>query len=360
MKKYRKILSVLLAVMMILALAGCGNAGKNKEDKKDDAKGKSDGVTIGISVSDLRLERWQKDVDLMTKAAEAKGAKVVTASANADEQLQVSQCENLISQGIDVLIIVAQNSEALTTVVSQAHDAGIKVVAYERLIMNCDVDCYATFDPIAVGEAQAQSLIDLKPTGKYFLLGGSPTDNNAKIYREGQMNILQPLIDKGDIEVVGDQWVKNWDTDEAFKIIENGLTANDNNIDAIVASNDSTAQGAAQAVVGQNLQGKVLISGQDADLVSCQYIVEGLQTSTVYKPLPKLAEKAIELAMDIVDGKEIKGETTMNNGKIDVPTYLIDVISVTKDNMMDTVIKDGFQTYDDVYKNVPENERPEK
>lgn len=360
MKKFKKVLALMAAVAMISALAACAEGGGKDEDKGEKSGSKSGGVTIGISVSDLRLERWQKDVDLMTKAAEAKGAEVVTASANADEQLQVSQCENLISQGVDVLIIVAQNSEALTTVVSQAHDAGIKVVAYERLIMNCDVDCYATFDPIAVGEAQAQSLIDIKPTGKYFLLGGSPTDNNAKIYREGQMNILQPLIDKGDIEVVGDQWVKNWDTDEAFKIIENGLTANDNDMDAIVASNDSTAQGAAQAVSGQNLQGKILISGQDADLVSCQYIVEGLQTSTVYKPLPKLAEKAIELAMDIVDGKDIKGETTMNNGKIDVPTYLIDVISVTKDNMMDTVIKDGFQSYDDVYKNVPENERPEK
>lgn len=347
--------------MIIMVAAGCSEnskAGNNGE--KTSSGNSSEKMTIGISVSDLRLERWQKDVELMTKAAQERGFEVVTASANADEQLQVSQCENLISQGIHVLIIVAQNSEALTTVVNQAHDAGIKVIAYERLIMNCDVDYYATFDPIAVGEAQASSLIALKPTGRYFLLGGSPTDNNAKIYREGQMNILQPLIDKGDIEVVGDQWVKNWDTDEAFKIIENGLTANDNKIDAIVASNDSTAQGAAQAVLGQNLQGKILISGQDADLVSCQYIVEGLQTSTVYKPLPELADKAIEIAAKIIGNESISAETSMNNGKSDVPTFLIDVISVTKENMMDTVIKDGFQSYENVYKNVPENERPKK
>lgn len=359
MKKMKKLLSLVLAVVMMFSLAACSGKGEEKQEGSGDSGDSSD-VTIGISVSDLRLERWQKDVDLMTNAAKAQGAKVEVASANADEQLQVSQCENLISKGVDILIIVAQNSEALASTVADAHDAGIKVIAYERLLMNCDVDYYVTFDPIAVGEAQAQSLIDLKPTGKYFLLGGSPTDNNAKIYREGQMNVLQPLIDKGDIEVVGDQWVKDWDTDEAFNIVENGLTANNNDIDAIVASNDSTAQGSAQAVAGQDLQGQILISGQDADLVSCQYIVEGLQTSTVYKPLPKLAEKAIEVAMALINGEELKGDTTMNNGKIDVPSTLIDVVSVTKDNMMDTVIADGFQTYEDVYKNVPESERPEK
>jgi D-xylose transport system substrate-binding protein len=351
--------------MLIAVFAGCGSS--NNNTAATTAAGSANSTTaapakktvkIGMAIDDLRLERWQKDVNLATAEAKKLGAEVVTQSANGDDQTQISQIENLISQKCDVIIIIAHNGDALAPVVKEAKDAGIKTIAYERMINNADLDYYVTFDQIKVGEEQAKALVAVQPKGNYFLLGGSPTDGNAKIYRAGQMKVLQPLIDKGVIKVVGDQWAKDWLAEEALKIVENGLTANNNKIDAVVASNDSTAGGAVQALQAQGLAGKVAVSGQDADLAACQRVVEGTQTVTVYKPLVKLANQAVDLAVQIANGENVKAPTTVKNGKKDVPSYLLDVIGATKANMNDTVIKDGFLKLEDVYKNVPKDKWP--
>jgi len=171
---------------------------------------------------------------------------------------------------------------------------------------------------------------------------------------------MQPKIDNGDVKVVGDQWAGGWLPENAMKLTENVLTANNNQIDAILASNDSTAQGAIQALKEQGLAGEIPITGQDADLASCQAIVAGEQTMSVYKPLPKLAAAAIQLAFDVATGKAIKTNATYPNGKKDVPSINLDIIAVDKDNILQTVIADGFHTYDEVYKNVPEALRPPK
>ncbi|MBU1466315.1 MAG: substrate-binding domain-containing protein, partial [Gammaproteobacteria bacterium] len=153
------------------------------------------GEKIGLLMSDLRLERWQKDRDLFTEAAESMGAKVYTQSANGDANTQISQIENMISRGVDVLVIVPENGEVLGNVLAEAKAEGIKVLAYDRLIKFADIDLYVSFDNIRVGEMQAEALLKRKPKGNYFLMGGSPTDNNAKMFRQGQMNVLQPAID---------------------------------------------------------------------------------------------------------------------------------------------------------------------
>jgi D-xylose transport system substrate-binding protein len=142
--------------------------------------------------------------------------------------------------------------------------------------------------------------------------------------------------------------------------MENALTAQNNKIDAVVASNDSTAGGAIQALDQQGLAGKVAISGQDADLAACQRIAEGSQSMTVYKPIKLIATKSAEVAVQLAKGEKINSDGTVNNGKIDVPYIKLDPIMVDKNNLMDTVIKDGFHSYDDVYKNVPEDKRPAK
>lgn len=162
-------------------------------------------------------------------------AKVFVQSADANEQKQISQIENLISRGVDVIVIVPFNATVLTNAVAEAKKAGIKVVSYDRLILNADVDAYISFDNEKVGEMQAGGVLKAAPKGNYFLLGGAPTDNNAKILREGQMKVLQPAIDKGDIKIVGQQWVKEWNPTEALSIVENALTRNNNKIDGIVA-----------------------------------------------------------------------------------------------------------------------------
>ncbi|MDH2925068.1 xylose-binding protein [Nicoletella semolina] len=307
-------------------------------------------LTIGVSIDDLRLERWQKDRDIFVKKAESLGAKVFVQSANGDATTQISQIENMINKNIDVLVIIPFNGDVLSNIISEAKQEGIKVLAYDRLINNADLDFYVSFDNEKVGELQAKSIIEQKPTGNYFLMGGSPVDNNAKLFRKGQMNMLQPHIDSGKIKVVGDQWVDSWLAEKALQIMENALTANKNNIDAVVASNDATAGGAIQALSAQGLSGKVAISGQDADLAAIKRIIAGTQTMTVYKPITKLADKAAEIAVQLGKGETPESNAKLDNGSKDVPSYLLEPIAVTKENVDATIIKDGFHTKEAIEK----------
>ena len=287
-------------------------------------------VKIGMAIDDLRLERWQKDRDIFVNKAESLGAKVFVQSANGNEETQMSQIENMINRGVDVLVIIPYNGQVLSNVIKEAKPEGIKVLAYDRLINNADIDFYISFNNEKVGEMQAQSLVNKVPQGNYFLMGGSPVDNNAKLFRAGQM------------KVVGDQWVDGWLPENALKIMENALTANNNKIDAVVASNDATAGGAIQALSAQGLAGKVAISGQDADLAGVKRIIAGTQTMTVYKPIADLATTAAEIAVELGNDKQPKADATLNNGLKDVPSRLLTPIEVNKDNIDQTVIKDGF------------------
>jgi D-xylose transport system substrate-binding protein len=227
----------------------------------------------------------------------------------------------------------------------------VPVIAYDRLIRDSDLDLYVTLDPYQVGVQQADYAVKHMPKGNYLLIGGAPTDNNAVLVRNGQMSVLKPFIDRGDIKIVGDQWAKDWQPNEALKITENALTKNNNKIDAVITSNDGTAGGAIQALNEQKLAGKVLVTGQDADLAACQRIVQGTQSMTVYKPLAKLANRAAEVAVAMAEKKQVTDATSkVNNGKIDVPSILLPTLQVDKDNLDATVIADGFQKKEDVYK----------
>ncbi|WPO98079.1 D-xylose ABC transporter substrate-binding protein [Pseudomonas sp. HR96] len=298
---------------------------------------------IGFSIDDLRLERWARDRDYFTAAAEQLGAKVYVQSADANEQRQISQIENLISRGVDVIVIVPFNATVLNNVVAEAKKAGVKVLSYDRLILNADIDAYISFDNEKVGEMQAGGVLKAQPKGNYFLLGGAPTDNNAKILREGQMKVLQPAIDKGDVKVVGQQWVKEWNPTEALSIIENALTANNNKIDGIVASNDATAGGAIQALAAQKLDGKVPVSGQDADLAAVKRVLAGTQTMTVYKPLKLIASEAAKLSVQLVRGEKPAFNSQYDNGNHKVDTILLTPTALTKDNLH-ILEDDGFYT----------------
>ncbi|MFV0450182.1 MAG: substrate-binding domain-containing protein [Vibrio sp.] len=225
----------------------------------------------------------------------------------------------------------------------------MKVLAYDRLISDADLDFYLSFDNERVGEMQAQAMLDAKPKGNYFLMGGAPTDNNAKLFRQGQMNILQPKIDSGDIKVVGDQWVNYWLAENALKIMENALTANNNQIDVVVASNDATAGGAIQALEAQGLAGKVSISGQDADLAALRRIVNGTQTMTIYKPITTLASRAAEIAVELGNDKAPAHNSSLNNGMKGVPAWLLDPVAVTSKNIKTTVVRDGFHAESEIY-----------
>ena len=298
---------------------------------------------IGFSIDDLRVERWARDRDYFVAAAGQLGAKVYVQSADASEQKQIAQIENLIARGVDVLVIVPYNATVLNNAIREAKKANIKVVSYDRLALNADIDAYISFDNKAVGEMQARGVVAVKPKGNYYLLGGAPTDNNAKMLREGQMAVLQPLVDKGDIKIVGKQWVKQWSPSEAMAIIENALTANSNKIDAVVASNDGTAGGAIQALTSQKLHGKVPVSGQDADLAAVRRVIAGSQAMTVYKPIKQIASEAAKLSVQLVRNEKPAYNAQYDNGFKKVNTLLLKPTALTKANIS-VLVKDGFFT----------------
>lgn len=313
---------------------------------------KTEKIKIGLSMDSLRVERWQKDRDIFKAEAEKLGAEVIVQSADGDERRQNAQAENMITQGVDVLVVIPKDSVAAAQIVQAAHAEGIKVLAYDRLIRESEPDLYISFDNEQVGYLQAEYLLRQKPKGDYFLLGGAPSDNNAQLLRKGQRRALQPAIDAGDIRLVaeGKHWAVNWDPRDALKKAEQVLTQTNNRIDAVVASNDGTAGGVIQALEGQNLAGKVLVSGQDAELSACQRIVKGTQTMTVYKPIHLIATKAAQAAVALAKGEPIAEATqTVNNGKVDVPSILLTPIQVDKANLDEVVIKDGFHSREAVY-----------
>jgi D-xylose transport system substrate-binding protein len=316
------------------------------------------GLKIGLSMDTLQTERWQHDRDAFVKRANELGAEVLVQVANSNDSLQLSQAENLLTQGVNVLVVVPHNGSGAATIVDSAHKAGVPVLAYDRLITGADLDLYVSIDGVKVGELQADYLVKKQPKGAYVLIEGAPTDNNAALLRQGQMKVLKPYLDRKDITLVADQWAKDWQPSEALKIMENALTRVNNKVDAVLASNDGMAGGVIQALTEQKLAGKVLVTGQDADLAACQRVVEGTQSMTIDKSLTMEAYKAAELAVAMAKKQPLEGTSLVNNGKKDVPSVLLVPQLVDKDNMMATVIKDGFQKMEEVYRNMPKANWP--
>ena len=353
----RSTLVVLLFLFALIAGACVSGTKQTNEGGARKTKGPNDPIFIGFSMDTLKEERWQRDKELVEKHAKEVGAQLDVEVAQGSDTIQVQQADTMLTKGVDVLIIAPHNGEVWTQIIDKAHRQGVPVISYDRLIKNVDVELYVSHQVVKMGEMQGQYALDHMPKGNYVLIGGSQTDNNALLLRQGQMNILKPAIDRGDIKIVADQFAKDWLASEAHRITEDALTKSGNDVQAIVASNDGTAGGAASALP-PNLEGKVLITGQDAQLDACQRIVEGRQTMTVYKSIKPLAYSAVDSALKLARGEKVDAPDKINNGKIDVPSILQAPVSVDKGNMMQTVIKDGYHTLEEVYKNVPKDQWP--
>jgi D-xylose transport system substrate-binding protein len=339
------VVSLVLSVLIGLSL-GRQNTGAT------DATG-SKGVRIGLSLDTLKEARWQADRDMFEKRAGELGATVQVLAANGDDTVQISDVEKLITAGVDVLVIVPHDGKAMAKAVQLAHEAGIPVIAYDRIIRDSDLDLYVSFDNLRVGELQAKFLVDHLPTpgrGRIVRIYGAKTDNNAALFKAGQDTVLDPLVKSGAITVLHEDWAEDWKPENAKRILNAAITAKGSRIDAVLASNDGTAGGAVQALSEEGLAGKVLVTGQDADLVALQRINAGTQTMTIYKPLHTLAQGAAELAVKMGSGKAVIAKQTVNNGSIEVPSVLFDVVTVTKSNIEDTVVKDKLYTREDIFK----------
>jgi D-xylose transport system substrate-binding protein len=337
------ILSCLLSVITGLVLS------RSQTDKGRTTRQRP---LIGLSLDTLKEERWIADRDMFVAAANQLGADVAVVTANSLDTQQITDIEGLITKQVDAMVIVPHDGAAMAKGVDLAHAAGIPVLAYDRLITGTDVDLYITFDNVKVGELQAQFLADLIPAGgklRIVRIYGSQTDNNARLFKQGQDLVLHPLIAAGKIEVLFEDWAADWKPENAKKIMQAAVTQKGTGIDAVLASNDGTAGGAIQALTEDGLAGKVIVTGQDADLAACQRIATGTQTMTVYKPLKNLAPKAAELAVKLAQRKPIVAKAEIDNGKMAVPSVLLDILAVTKDNLRQTVIQDGFRKEADVY-----------
>jgi D-xylose transport system substrate-binding protein len=342
---------------LALLVAGCVKA-PNEQGGAGGGQKKAGGpVKLGFSMDTLKEERWQRDKQLVEQRAKELGIELDVEVANGNDTIQAQQTDTMLTKGVNVLIVAPHNGEIAASIVEKAHRQNVPVISYDRLIRNADVDLYVSHQVVKIGEMQADYAVKHVPKGNYVIIGGAQTDNNALLLHNGQMNILKPAADRGDIKIVTDQYAREWLPSEAQRITEDALTKNGNNIQAIVASNDGTAGGAI-AALPPALEGKVLVTGQDAQLDACQRVAEGRQTMTIYKPIKPLAFSAVDSAVKLARGEKVDAPDRINNGKLDVPSILQQPIPVDKNNLADTVIKDGYHKVEDVYKNVPKDQWP--
>lgn len=296
------------------------------------------GLTIGVSWNNFQEERWGKwDEPAIRAVVEANGDTYISADAQSSASKQLTDVESLISQGADALIILAQDQEAILPAVEAATAEGIAVVAYDRLFESPDA-FYLTFDNKEVGRMQARGVFAVQPTGNYVFIKGNSADPNADFLFEGQMEVLKDAIDKGDIKNVGEAYTDNWDPPVAQRNMEQFLTANNNNIDAVVASNDGTAGGAIAALAAQGMAGSVPVSGQDGDQAALNRIALGTQTVSVWKDARELGKKAAEIATALASGTApdaIEGSQKFSGGAkgIEMNSVFLAPIPVTKDNL---------------------------
>ena len=326
-------------------------------------KAESKGL-IGVAMPTQDLQRWNQDGENMKKELEAKGYEVDLQYAGNDVATQVAQVENMIANGDQLLVIASIEGDSLGTVLAQAKEANIPVIAYDRLIMNTDaVSYYATFDNYLVGKTQGQFLVDAldldNQDGPFNIefVTGDPGDNNVNFFFGGAMDVLQPYIDAGKLVVPSGQMTKeevataNWATETAQARFENILSsfyADGTNLDAVLASNDSTALGVENALDANYTGEYPIITGQDCDIANMPNIINGKQAMSVFKDTRTLASKVVEMVDAIMQGGEapVNDTETYDNGTGVIPSYLCEPVAVTVDNYKEMLVDSGYYTED--------------
>jgi D-xylose transport system substrate-binding protein len=300
--------------------------------------------------------RWEADDRrFFEQAFDAAGVEYTIVNAEGDARTQQTQAEQAITNGAKVILLVNLDSGSGAAIIAQAREAGVKVIDYDRLtIEGPGADIYVSFDNVSVGRLMGETLepiingLDADPK-RVVQLNGSPTDNNATLFREGYFSVAEPHYTAGDWELVADQAVPDWDNQQALVIFEQILTAAGNDVDAVFAANDGLANSVISALKTQGLE-PLPLSGQDATAAGIQNILSGWQTMTVYKPIKLEADAAASAALALLCGEDVSTLTsdTLNNGTNDIPFMKLTPIAVTKENIEETVIADGFRTWEEI------------
>ena len=356
----RSSLLLLIITATLLVLAGCtGQQTANQTASNGPADGKR--LKIGFAMDTLKEERWVRDRDAFEAHCRKMNVDCVITVADNKADKQANDVDNLLTQGVDALVIAPHDATQAASMVDKAKAKGIPVISYDRLINSDKIDLYISHQVPVIGRKIAEYALKERPEGNYVMVYGAGTDNNAVIMKNEQLKVLQPAIDSGKIKIVADNFTPDWKPEEALKMAENALTQNNDNIQAFVVSNDGMAGGVVSALEKKGLAGKILVTGQDAALDGLQRIAQGTQSMTVYKPIIPLASQAVEAAVKLARKETLQTTPFMNDQiKKEIPAILLEVTVVDKNNLMDTVIKDGYAKYEDVYRNVPEGQRPPK
>lgn len=368
MQKIKGFLLLNLATFL-LVMSGCVNApqqgtnnttstGSNSQTATNSGKK----VKIGFAMDTLKEERWQRDKEAFEAHCKKMDVECAVTVADNKAEKQANDVDNLLTQGIDVLVIAPHDATQAASMVDKAKAKGVPVISYDRLINSEKIDVYISHQVPVIGRKIAEYALQKVPKGNYVMVYGASTDNNAIIMKNEMLKVLQPSVDKGDIKIVADQHATDWKPEEALKIVENALTQNQDKIDCVVASNDGTAGGSISALEKKGLAGKVIVTGQDAEKAALQRVAEGKQSMTVYKPIIPLASAAVEAAIKLAKKEALADAKPFKNDKLgkDIQAILLEVIVVDKENLMTTVIKDGWAKFEDVYANVPADQRPKQ
>ncbi len=359
------IVLIFVVLPLLTACSGDGSRSAGTSGSRNGNQGESvaasDGtITIGFSVATdtFIIERWNKDIKIFSSTAKELGAEVIMQMSAGGTQAQIDQIRYLFDQNIDVLVVLPHDTDMLAGVVRTANERRIPVVAYDRLIQGVPVTAYISFDNVEVGRLFGKALTAAVPRGNYLIVNGSVRDNNSYLVNQGLYEILQPYLDSGAITLVDEIWLEAWSSDEATMRIAEVLERTED-IDAISAANDQIANAAIQLLAERRMAGEVAVVGQDADLMSTQRVVEGLQLMTVYKPIHKLATRAAQLAVGIATDRMPEPDRYVENGSGQpIPFFMEEPRAVFSWNVDETVIRDGFHSAEDVYRTTSEPEVP--
>ncbi len=313
---------------------------------------KNDKVTIGFMVPNYIEARYIIDRDNFVKRANELGAEVIVENANNDDRVQIEQAKKLISQGVDAIVINAVNQITAAAISREAKSKGIKVIAYERLIQNCELDYFITFDHHIAGKLMAEYALSKHPEGNYVLISGDKTDKNAELIYQGNMELLSAAISAQKINLIFSTYIEDWSAETAYIVMKKVINYSAVPIDVVISANDGMASGIIKALEEKGLAGKVLVTGMDAEIPACKRIAEGTQAITIYKPMTQQAIAAADITMKIIKGEKVDENVNyVFNGKMNVPSIQLIPITVDKNNIRQTIIADKFHTEQEIFGN---------
>jgi D-xylose transport system substrate-binding protein len=306
-------------------------------------------IQIGLSLPTQREERWVRDKETMINEAQNHGLDLKVLVSDNDSALQIAQCEELLNAGIKVLILAPHDALTASTIVELAKTHNVPVISYDRLVLNADVDYYISFNNWEVGRIQARYLLSKVPEGNFVVMSGSPSDNNAKMFNDGAMEILTTAVESGSIKILMNKPIMDWQPSEAYKLMEAALKEYDR-IDAVLAPNDGTARGIIKALEQAGKIGEIPVTGQDGEIEAARLIVKGHQSMTVFKDTRLLGKTAIELTIKLLNNDPVEYDTIgVDNGYSEIPSILLNPVLVTKENLDEILIESGYIKRDDIY-----------